>query len=227
MKMDFMNHVSHKLRTPLMAIRLSSELLLEEYDSGLSEKQKELIHVVGEECGKLVHTVNRLLDLSRMEASMMTYEFLPRSLDPILRSIVLKLAPIAIKKNIDLKIEPLPELPVVKIEETRIAEVIENLIGNALKFTPEGGAVTVSASLMNGSKSAVRVSVSDTGIGISEEHQGVIFEKFQSLASSGQGARGTGLGLAISKQIINAHGGRIWVESAPGKGSTFSFTVPY
>ena len=226
MKIDFMNHVSHKLRTPLMAIRLSSEVLLEEYCSGLSDKQKELIQIVEEECGKLVQTVNRLLDLSRMEASMMSYEFLPCHIDGILRSTVLKLAPIAMKKNIDLKIDPLFELPVVNIEENRIAEVIENLIGNALKFTPEGGAVTVSASLINGNNAAVKVSVSDTGAGVAEENRELIFEKFQSLGVAHTGARGTGLGLAISKQIVTAHGGQIWVESKPGKGSTFSFTVP-
>jgi two-component system sensor histidine kinase GlrK len=227
MKIDFMNHVSHKLRTPLMAIRLSSEVLLEEYCSGLSDKQRELIQIVEQEGGKLVQTVNRLLDLSRMEASMMSYEFLPCNIDGLLRSAVLRLAPIAMKKNIDLQIEPLPELPAVNIEENRIAEVIENLVGNALKFTPEGGSVTVSASLINGEDSAVKVSVSDTGVGVAEENAELIFEKFQSLGTSTAGSRGTGLGLAISKQIVTAHGGQIWVESTPGKGSIFSFTVPY
>ena len=226
MKIDFMNHVSHKLRTPLMAIRLSSEVLLEEYSSGLSEKQKELIQIVEQEGGKLVQTVNRLLDLSRMEASMMNYEFLPCNIDGLLRSAVLRLAPIAMKKNIDLQIEPLPELPTVNIEESRIVEVIENLVGNALKFTPEGGSVKISASLIDGDHSAVKVSVSDTGVGVAEENLELIFEKFQSLGTATTGSRGTGLGLAISKQIVTAHGGQIWVESTPGKGSSFSFTVP-
>jgi two-component system sensor histidine kinase GlrK len=227
MKIDFMNHVSHKLRTPLMAIRLSSEVLLEEYSSGLSEKQKELIQIVEQEGGKLVQTVNRLLDLSRMEASMMNYEFLPCHIEGLLRSAVLRLAPIAMKKNIGFQIEPLPELPTVNIEQNRIAEVIDNLVGNALKFTPEGGSVRVSASLIKGADSAVKVSVSDTGVGVAEENLELIFEKFQSLGTATSGSRGTGLGLAISKQIVTAHGGQIWAESKPGKGSHFSFTVPF
>jgi two-component system sensor histidine kinase GlrK len=225
MKLDFISHVSHELRTPLTSIKAASSMVLEGAFRQ-SGSQEELLTVIKEECDRLIGAVNRILDISRMEAKMMDYHFIECGLLPILQRAVLKLAPLAQRKRIDLELEPCPELPVVKIDPDRIAQVIENLLGNALKFTPEGGKVAVSVSLAQDRGELVRVSISDTGCGIHKEHLEQIFEKFKRIDRSRETTMGTGLGLAIVKYIVADHGGKIWVRSAPGKGSTFSFAVP-
>ena len=191
-----------------------------------SESQEELLAVIRDECDRLIGAVNRILDISRMEAKMMDYHFTECGLLPILQRSVLKLAPLAQRKKIDLELKPCPELPLVKIDPDRIAQVIENLLGNALKFTPDGGNVAVSVSLVENRGRFVRVDISDTGCGIPKEHLERIFERFKRIDRGRETSMGTGLGLAIVKYIIADHGGRIWVRSAPGKGSTFSFAVP-
>jgi signal transduction histidine kinase len=133
------------------------------------------------------------------------------------------LEPLAAEKNLDLKIDVSSDLPTGKGDERRIAQVVLNLIGNAIKFTNEGG-IKVTASL---AKEKFRVAVTDTGPGIAKSDQEKIFNEFQQVdGSTTRKKGGTGLGLSISKKIIEIHGGRIWVESAPGKGSTFLFTLP-
>jgi len=225
MKLDFISHVSHDLRTPLTSIKAASSMVLEGAFRQ-PEKQKELLTVIREECDRLIRAVNRILDISRMEAKMMDYNFTECELLPILQRAVLKLAPLAQRKKIDLELALCPELPTVKIDPERIAQVLENLLGNALKFTSEQGKVTVSVSAGDNENGFVRVAVSDTGCGIPREDLEHIFEKFKRIDRSRETAMGTGLGLAIVKYIIADHGGKIWVRSAPGKGSTFSFTVP-
>ncbi len=226
MKIDFISHVSHDLRTPLTAIRESSSMLLEGTYADIPEKQHELLSITKEECERLIDSVNKILDLSRMEAGMMDYHFRKCSLAPIIQKGILKLAPIALKKKISLELTPPPEIPPVHIDEERIAQVLQNLIGNALKFTGKGDAVVVSISNSRTNEKFVEVSVSDTGCGIQEDHLDLIFDKFKQIDSGVETARGTGLGLSIAKHIVTAHGGKIWAESRPGKGSTFHFTLP-
>jgi len=225
MKLDFISHVSHELRTPLTSIKAASSMVLEGAFRQ-AESREELLTVIRDECDRLIGAVNRILDLSRMEAKMMDYHFKECALFPILQRAVLKLAPLAQRKKIDLELEPCPELPLVKIDPDRIAQVIENLLGNALKFTPEEGKVSVSVSPADDQGGLVRVSISDTGCGIPREHLERIFERFKRIDRGRETGMGTGLGLAIVKYIIADHGGKIWVRSAPGKGSTFSFAVP-
>jgi len=226
MKLDFISHVSHKLRTPLTAIREASSMLLEEGYVTDSEKRDELLMITKSECETLIDSVNSILDLSRMEAKMMEYHFRKCDLFPEIQETVLRLAPIAIGKKIGFELKPFPELPQVRIDQGRIRQLVENLLGNALKFTPQGGEITVRASLDDHSKGWVQVSVSDTGSGISREHAERIFEKFQRIENCKETIRGTGLGLSIAKHIVAAHGGKIWVQSEPGKGSTFFFRLP-
>lgn len=225
MKLDFISHVSHELRTPLTSIKAASSMVLEGAFRK-SENQEELLTVIRDECDRLIGAVNRILDLSRMEAKMMDYHFTECSVLPIVQRAVLKLAPLAQRKEIGLELKPCPEVPLVKIDKDRVAQVMENLLGNALKFTPEKGEIAVSVSLMENQGGFVRVSISDTGCGIPKEHLQRIFEKFKRIERGRETTIGTGLGLAIVKYIIAEHGGKIWVRSAPGKGSTFSFAVP-
>ncbi|MFC1869349.1 ATP-binding protein [Thermodesulfobacteriota bacterium] len=227
MKMDFMSHVSHELRTPLTAIREASGILRDGKITGFPEKQRELLNIINEECERLIEAVNKILDLSRMESGMMDYRFEKSSLIPLLQKAVLKLAPIAHNKKIDLELKPLQQLPEVNIDAGKIGYVLENLLDNALKYTPENGAVSITAaSLLRDEPEQILVSVSDNGFGISRENRKIIFDKFKRIDRRGETVRGTGLGLSTSRHIINDHGGKIWVESQPGKGSTFSFTLP-
>jgi len=226
MKIDFINHVSHELRTPLTAIKEASGMLLEGTYQNSPDKQLQLLTITKEECDRLIGSVNRLLDHSRIEAKMMEYRFKKCSLAPVMQRSVLKLAPIARGKKIRLELIPLPELPSVRIDEERIGQVMENLIGNALKFTSEKGQITIQATRFNRDKRFIGIAVTDTGAGITAEGLEVIFNKFSRIESGGQTTPGSGLGLAITKHIIEDHGGEIWVKSEPGKGSTFFFVLP-
>lgn len=224
LKIDFISHISHKLRTPLTAIQEASGMLLEGVFKGMPERQHELYLIIKEECKRLIDEVNRILDLSRMEAKMMDYHFEISGIIPIIRKNVLTLSPLAQKKGIEFKMTLIHELPLVTIDQERIIQVVEELLGNALKFTPEKGKITISA--LTNEKGMIEVSVTDTGYGIPEKELERVFEKFKRIEVGRAAERGTGLGLSIAKHIITVHGGQIWAESKPGKGSTFSFTLP-
>jgi two-component system sensor histidine kinase GlrK len=226
MKIDFISHVSHDLRTPLTAIREASSMLLEGTYAASPEKQHELLTITKEECERLIDSVNKILDLSRMEAKMMDYQFRKCSLAHVIQRGVLKVAPIALSKNVSLELDPPPDIPPVNMDEERIYQVIQNLIGNALKYTTDGDSIVIAISLSDDDKNFIEVSISDTGCGIHRDHLGLIFDKFRRIDSDMETESGTGLGLSISKHIITAHGGKIWAESEPGKGSTFYFTLP-
>jgi len=226
MKADFISHISHELRTPLTAIKEASGMLLDGVIVDSPEKQKDLLIIIKEECDRLIERVNKILDLSRMEARMMQYQFVEANLAPVIQRAVLKLAPIAYGKRIDLELRPLPRLPALRFDEERIGQVLENLLSNGLKFTPEGGRVTVKASLHRNKAPFIRVAVRDNGPGISKENLEKIFERFRRIESGRETPRGTGLGLSIAKHVIAEHGGKIWAESQPGKGSIFYFTLP-
>jgi two-component system sensor histidine kinase GlrK len=226
MKLDFISHVSHELRTPLTSIKAASSMLLEGAFDASPERQNELLAIIHDECDRLIGAVNRILDISRMEAGMMDYRFSEGDLPPIVQRTVLNLAPLAQRKKIDLELMPFPELPLVNMDEDRIMQVVDNLLGNALKFTPPGGKVVVSLSSMKDGGDFVQVSIADTGPGILKEHLARIFERFKRIEKVRETTIGTGLGLSIVKHIIADHGGKIWVRSAPGKGSTFSFALP-
>jgi two-component system sensor histidine kinase GlrK len=226
MKLDFISHVSHELRTPLTSVKAASSMLLEGAFDASPERQKELLSIIRDECDRLIGAVNRILDISRMEAGMMDYRFSEGELPPIVQKTVLKLAPLAQRKKIDLELTPFPGLPMVRMDGDRIMQVVDNLLGNALKFTPTGGKVAISLSQRKEGGDFVQVSIADTGPGIRQEHLARIFERFKRIEKGRETTIGTGLGLSIVKHIIADHGGKIWVRSAPGKGSTFSFALP-
>jgi two-component system sensor histidine kinase GlrK len=226
LKLDVISHISHELRTPLTAIKEASSMFLEGIFVAKQEKQHELMTIVKEECERLINSVNKILDISCMEAKMMEYHFSELSLLSVVQKSVLKLAPIALSKGVSLELKPTNDLLLVKMDGERISQVLENLLGNALKFTPKEGAVMVCISCKNGNNGFVEIAVSDTGNGILKENLENIFDKFKRIDSGKETVRGTGLGLSIAKYIIDAHGGKIWAQSELGKGSTFFFTLP-
>ena len=226
LKGDFISHVSHELKTPVTAIKEASIMLSKDLYSDQPQKLYELYALIHEECDRLLNSVLRLLDYSKMEARAMDYQFADFDLLLMIRKSILKLAPLAQKKKIDLEFVPPPQLPVISADGDRIREIMDNLIGNALKFTPSYGKILVKCSLDKEGK-RVEVSVTDNGCGIKSKHLQAIFQKFKQI-DNGIGTRmGAGLGLSISKHIVKAHGGDIWAESDYPKGTQFIFTLPF
>ncbi|MFB3925306.1 MAG: sensor histidine kinase [Syntrophales bacterium] len=225
MKIDFINHLSHELRTPLTAIKEASSMLTEGLFAGIPDKQSELFNIINEECERLIKSVSRILDLSRMEAGMADFSFEEVDAGLIIHKNISKLFPIARRKNIEIIFDPPDNIPPVRADEEKIGQVIENLLGNALNFTPEGGRISICLS-KDEEKGWLEVSITDTGCGIPQESLEEIFNKFKRVDDRKGTVRGTGLGLSIAKHIINAHGGSIWAESEPGKGSVFFFSLP-
>jgi two-component system sensor histidine kinase GlrK len=223
-KSDFFASMSHELRTPLTSIKEGTGLLLEGVGGATTEKQRKLLTILAEESNRLIGLVNSLLDLSKMEAGMMNYSFEKASLAPLIKKAVGEITPLIEAKGIQLETEVGERLPTVKMDSERILQALRNLIGNAVKFTPRAGRVKVAARSVAGK---IEVSVRDTGPGIAAENLKAIFDKFHQGNSNGAfSANGTGLGLAIAKHIIVSHGGEIWAENHPDRGSTFTFVLP-
>lgn len=221
MKSDFVSTVSHDLRSPLTNISGHAALLPEVGE--LNETQQEFVEVIKLSVAKMTTLIDNLLDLGKIEARV-EMEMKPCQLVLVINEAVESLREQAGVKEIVLQLDLPPELPLVQGNQVRLDQVVSNLVGNAVKFTPKGGMVTVSA---REEKGKVAVEVKDTGIGIAPEAQVHLFEKFYRVSSEEtRGIEGTGLGLAIVKSIVEGHGGRVWVESEPGRGSTFGFALP-
>ncbi len=225
MKSDFFSLMSHELRTPLTTIREGTNLLMEGLRTKrITEKQKRLLAIITEESDRLIRLVNSLLDLSKMEAGMMVYNFSRTDLAALINKAAREMEPLAETKNIRIEISTEEGLPQVTADTERILQVLRNLIGNAVKFTSGDGLVRIAARAL---EREVRVSVSDTGAGIAKESLNAIFDKFrQDDLTSSSRIKGTGLGLSIVRHIITTHGGRVWAESTLGQGSTFTFVLP-
>jgi signal transduction histidine kinase len=222
-KSDFFSHMSHELRTPLTSIKEGTSMLLEGLGGEVTERQNRILRIVVQESNRMIDLVNALLDLSKMEAGMMKYQLETIDLSVVARESLEMLAPLAEAKNIIIDNKIAADL-LVKADQERMLQVFRNLIGNAIKFTPENGKIVIDAMVQDG---AVQVVVHDTGIGIKEQSLERIFHKFQQIITTkDQKTKGTGLGLATVKQIILAHGGKVWAKSQIGKGSTFYFTLP-
>jgi signal transduction histidine kinase len=190
---------------------------------GLNEKQDEYVADILSSADHLLALINDILDLSKVEAGQVELEVAPFSLREAIERGVVMVKEQATRGAVELGLAIDESVGVVEADERRIRQVVFNLLSNAVKFTPAGGSVEVSSAQLNGE---VRVSIADTGPGIAPEDQERIFEEFQQTEAGIEQGEGTGLGLALSKRLIELHGGRIWVESAPGEGSTFTFTLP-
>jgi len=189
----------------------------------LNEKQEEYskdIHASGQH---LLSLINDILDLSKIEAGRMELELTDFHLPTALDSALTLVRERAGRRGITLQMNVDSRLGQIQADERKVRQVVLNLLSNAIKFTPEGGRIEVAAVAKNG---LVEVSVSDTGVGIAPEDQEAVFEEFRQVGTADKKVEGTGLGLALSRKFVELHGGRIWVESEPGRGSTFTFTLP-
>jgi NtrC-family two-component system sensor histidine kinase KinB len=222
LKSEFVLTASHELRTPLTSVSMAVDLLLESAAAKLTGKERELLEACHEDVQRLRALVNDLLDLSRIEAGKLDLAF--ERVDPafLFDQALAVMKPQTDAKHIELKLEVGEALPPVMIDPNKIVWVLVNLLANAVRHTPEGGHIRLTGERVGGQ---VHLSVSDDGEGVPYEIQSRIFDKFIQVKRDG-GAGGSGLGLAISKEVVRAHRGTIWLDSVPGQGSTFTFTLP-
>ena len=222
-KSQFLANMSHELRTPLNAILGYTELIMDGVYGDTPDKMRATLDRVQRNGRHLLGLINDVLDLSKIEAGQLTLSIDNYSLKQMVHDVYGAVESLAANKRIDLKVEMAGELPRGRGDELRLRQVLLNLVGNAIKFTDQGE-VVIAASATNGT---FKVAVRDTGPGISQSDQGKIFDEFQQADNSLTKAKGgTGLGLAIARRIMELHGGRLWVESKLGSGSTFTFTLP-
>jgi signal transduction histidine kinase len=222
-KSEFLANMSHELRTPLNAIIGFSEVLAEGMFGEVNEKQTEYLRDILESGQHLLSLINDILDLSKIEAGRMELELTDFDLPQAISNALTLVRGRAARRDIALHQAVDHRLGQVRGDERKIKQVLLNLLSNALKFTPEGGRVDVRASVVDG---MAEVSVTDTGVGIAPEDQEAVFEEFRQVGTADKKVEGTGLGLTLSRKFIELHGGRIWVKSQVGVGSTFTFTLP-
>jgi signal transduction histidine kinase len=218
---SFVSAVSHELRTPLTCIRTSVDLLpATEEDS--PEARAELIHTIDHHVRRLEALVGDLLEITKLEAGQIALVRQPTDLHQIAGRVVEGLRPLTERKGQTVRLHPTEAVSQVDVDRRRIEQVLTNILSNAIKFTPKQGQIEVR---ILETPDDLRVCVSDDGPGISAEDQGRIFDRFY-VVVDGRGLSGVGLGLYIARQMVELHGGRIWVESQLGEGSTFCFTIP-
>ena len=222
-KSQFLANMSHELRTPLNAILGYTELMADGAYGDPSEKMLGVLKRLESNGRHLLGLINDVLDLSKIEAGQLVLDLADYSLQSVAQTVYSAVEPLAADKKLTFKVEVAPNLPPGRGDERRLTQVLLNLVGNAIKFT-DAGEVAIKAAVADGS---FNVAVHDTGPGISPADQAKLFQEFQQADNTITRKKGgTGLGLAISKRIIEMHGGRIWIDSVVGQGSTFSFTVP-
>jgi two-component system, NtrC family, sensor kinase len=222
-KSEFLANMSHELRTPLNAIIGFSEVLTDRMFGELNEKQEEYLKDIYASGTHLLSLINDILDLSKIEAGRMELELTDFDLPTALDNALTLIRERAGRRSITLQMSIDNRLGEMRADERKVRQVVLNLLSNAIKFTPEGGRIEVTAVPKDGS---VEVSVSDTGVGIAPEDQEAVFEEFRQVGTADKKAEGTGLGLTLCRKFIELHGGRIWVKSQEGMGSTFTFTIP-
>jgi signal transduction histidine kinase len=215
--------MSHELRTPLNAIIGFSEVLTDRMFGELNEKQEEYLKDIYASGTHLLSLINDILDLSKIEAGRMELELTDFDLPQALDNAVILVRERAGRRSITLQMSVDERLGEVQADERKIRQVVLNLLSNAIKFTPEGGRIEVAAVPRDG---FVEVAVTDTGIGIAPKDQEAVFEEFRQVGTAEKKAEGTGLGLTLCRKFIELHGGRIWVRSEVGLGSTFTFSIP-
>ena len=226
MKSEFLAHISHELRTPLASMREGTHLLLDQIPGPLNIDQRQILRIMSDSSQRLIHLISTLLDLSKMEAGMMEYQIVPSELKRVAESSINKVRLLAEAKHIQI----LSDFPSgqlwVPMDGARIEQALDNLLSNALKFGPAGGAVTLRLRVDN-ERNTVGLSVSDSGTGIPPEELSHVFDRFyQGKQLGGTTLAGSGLGLSFAKQVVEAHGGQIGIESEVGKGTTVHFLLP-
>jgi signal transduction histidine kinase/ActR/RegA family two-component response regulator len=226
-KDEFLSHVSHELRTPLAAIDEFVTILLDGLAGPISDEQREYLGIAHRNAGQLRDMIEDLLQANRAQSGKLTVEPCELSLLPVLGDVEETLRQTATERGLTLKLEAAPGLPAFYADPQRVRQIVLNLVGNAIKFTPAGGTITVAASLQPGNEAFLQISVRDTGCGISAEDGERIFDQLYQVESTRrQNRKGLGLGLFISRDLVTRQGGRIWVESELERGTTFHFTLP-
>jgi signal transduction histidine kinase/GGDEF domain-containing protein len=226
-KSEFVSVASHELRTPLAAIKNAVQLILKGKAGAVNETQVKFLTMAERNINRLMNILNDLLNLSRIESGKMVMKFEELDLRVPIEFILSSFKPQVDGKSIKLQVEVPPEGPAIYGDREKVEQILTNLVGNALKFTPEGGEIVISVKPYDGDGNMMAIAVKDSGIGIPSDQLDKIFEKFHQVEGSLQrSVGGTGLGLAITKGLVEAHQGKIFVESEVGKGSTFTFTLP-
>jgi signal transduction histidine kinase len=224
MKSRFVSSAAHELRAPLAAMRGYVELLRDEAETALTAGQREYLAVVERGITRLLVIISNLLDITRIEAGRVDLLLRPTDLANLIQSAVAEQWPQLEAKRLDITLDLPAALPHALCDETRAAQIMTNLLSNAIKYTPDGGRITISLQAVV-AEGALRLAVSDTGVGIPPADQAQLFSRFfRAATASLTGATGAGLGLYISRLLVELHGGRIWLESEPGRGSTFYVT---
>lgn len=227
LKSNFVANVSHELRTPLVAIEKSISLILGRTTGEISVTQEQFLVIAERNLKRLSRLINDLLDLSKLEAGKMELKLIPSSIEKVINESVESLDTWAKTKSIKIEKRIQEAIPQVNMDPDRIIQVLNNLIGNAIKFTPQDGNITIEAKLRE-EKREIEVSVQDTGIGIPKEAIAKVFDKFYQIGERvATDISGTGIGLSIAKEAVELHRGKIWVESQNGQGAKFTFTLPY
>jgi signal transduction histidine kinase len=222
---DFISVLSHEIRTPLTSIKESVNLIAEGVTGSINSRQRRLLDIASKEILRLTGLLNHLMQVSRMEAGAL--EVKPRAAEPydLIVSCLQRMVPVAKAKEVKIQAHVPSETPMIVGDPEHLQQVILNLLGNAIKFSPHGGTVVIRVQ-PNRNKKDLTFSVSDNGPGIPEEEQPLLFHKYYRVSGTSDQFDGTGLGLNICKYIVEAHGGNIFVKSKVGEGSTFSFTLP-
>jgi signal transduction histidine kinase len=218
---DFTNVMVHELRSPLTAIKASSEFLVSQADLTNDERNR-LIEMISESTKKMLDKISLILDSAKLDAGLFTLRKTQADIKKLIQDRIKVFTPLATEKSIDLKVDVDPNIPMFSFDTTRIDEVINNLLSNSLKFTPEKGTISIQAMLVS---DKVMVSVTDTGSGIPKDKQSKLFARYQQAPSNGEHV-GTGLGLYVVKEIVEDHGGNVSLVSDEGQGTTISFTLP-
>ncbi|HYD51003.1 MAG TPA: HAMP domain-containing sensor histidine kinase [Gemmatimonadaceae bacterium] len=228
-KTEFFANISHDLRTPLSAVVTHAEILRDGILGELTPAQRESVAGIIRGGRQLLSQVNEILTYARGEAGQLRVAPTTIELPDLLRQVLVLSEPLATRKEVRLELRAERPLPPIVADREKVAHVLNNLLGNAIAFTPPGGRVWIDADLDEGAHGrAAVIEVGDTGIGIAPEHHELVFREFAQVDSSdSRRHHGTGLGLAIARRLVELHGGRIWVESRLGEGSRFRFTIPY
>jgi signal transduction histidine kinase len=221
-KSEFLASMSHELRTPLNAIIGFSQVLRERMFGEINPKQAEYLDDILSSGQHLLSLINDVLDLAKVEAGSMDLQLSTIALPGVLESSMAMVRERATRHGINAATRIDPSVDLIQADERKVRQILYNLLSNAVKFTPSGGRVTLSAEAVEGT---VQISVADTGVGIAADDQGRIFDEFYQVGP-GKMQEGTGLGLALAKRLVELHGGQLSVESTPGAGSTFTFTLP-
>ncbi|HEY7354722.1 MAG TPA: hybrid sensor histidine kinase/response regulator [Terriglobales bacterium] len=226
-KNQFLSHVSHELRTPLTCIHQYASLLFDGLSGPITPEQRDHLQIILKSVNQLHAMIRDLLEATRAESGKLRIEPRCLALVELVRQAVAMVRPLALNKRISVGLEAQKNIPLVYADPDRVLEVLINLLDNAVKFTPPEGSITVKISGQESDSEFACVSVSDTGCGISPEALPLIFERlYQERDNIDINRTGLGLGLYIAKELINLHGGRIWVASQPGEGTTFTFNLP-